>query len=107
MNVREVIPSEGVTGWSDSWMVAKNAAHPVCAYKWLNYATSPAVQAKVAAVTAYSPANSLTCGVVGPAKCKSLHITDSRYYSSIHYWITPTAPTNLQQWNDAWAQVKG
>ena len=37
MNVKEVIPKEGVTGWSDSWMLSKNAKHPICAYKYMNY----------------------------------------------------------------------
>src|ERR671931_232974 len=37
MNVGEVIPKEGVTGWSDTWMLSSKAKHPVCAYKWMNY----------------------------------------------------------------------
>ena len=64
-------------------------------------------QAKVANVTGYSPANTQTCQVVGPARCQSLHITDQHYYNTIKYWQTPTAPTNYRQWTDAWAQVKG
>ena len=107
MNVGEVLPKEGVTGWSDSWMLAKKAKHPICAYKWMNYVTSPKVQAKVADVTAYSPANVKTCAVVGAARCKALHITDAKYYRTIRYWETPVKPTNYRQWTDAWAQVKG
>ena len=41
MNVKEVLPKEGVTGWSDSWMLSKNAKHPICAYKYMNYVTQP------------------------------------------------------------------
>ncbi|MEA2218021.1 MAG: putative spermidine/putrescine transport system substrate-binding protein [Solirubrobacteraceae bacterium] len=107
LNVVEVLPKEGVTGWSDSWMISTKARHPICAYKYMNYVTSPKVQAKVADVTAYSPANTKTCAVVGPARCKALHITDSRYYDTIKYWQTPTAPTNYRQWTDAWAEVRG
>lgn len=107
MNVKEVLPREGVTGWSDSWMLAKNAKHPICAYKWMNYVTSPATQAKVAAVTNYSPANLKACAAVGPQRCKELHITDPRYYGTIKYWQYPIAPTNYRQWTDAWAQVRG
>jgi putative spermidine/putrescine transport system substrate-binding protein len=107
MNVGEVLPKEGVTGWSDSWMISAKARHPVCAYKYMNYVTSPAVQAKVADVTAYSPANTKTCAVVGAARCKALHITDTKYYDTIKYWETPTAPTNYRQWTDAWAEVRG
>ena len=107
MNVGEVLPKEGVTGWSDSLMISAKAKHPICAYKWMNYVTSPRVQQKVTAVTNYSPANQKTCEVVGPAQCKALHIRDQRYYNTIKYWETPIAPTNYRQWSDAWAEVKG
>ncbi|MEP6981463.1 MAG: ABC transporter substrate-binding protein, partial [Nakamurella sp.] len=30
-----VLPSEGVTGWSDTWMIAAKAKSPNCAYQWL------------------------------------------------------------------------
>ncbi|HEX4623316.1 MAG TPA: ABC transporter substrate-binding protein, partial [Solirubrobacteraceae bacterium] len=83
MNVKEVLPKEGVTGWSDSWMLSKNAKHPICAYKYMNYVTSPATQAKVADVTGYSPANTKTCAVVGATRCNDLHITDAKYYDTI------------------------
>ena len=41
---RGSLPSEGATGWSDTWMIAKNAAHPNCMYKWMNYITSAPVR---------------------------------------------------------------
>jgi putative spermidine/putrescine transport system substrate-binding protein len=107
MNVGEVLPKEGVTGWSDSLMISAKAKHPICAYKWMNYVTSPQVQKKVADVTTYSPANQKSCEVVGPAQCKALHIRDQKYYSTIKYWETPIAPTNYRQWSDAWAEVRG
>jgi putative spermidine/putrescine transport system substrate-binding protein len=107
MNVGEVLPKEGVTGWSDSWMISTKAKHPICAYKWMNYVTSPEVQKKVADVTAYSPANQKTCEAVGEKRCKELHIRDQRYYDTIKYWQTPIEPTNYRQWSDAWAEVRG
>jgi len=51
LNVKEVIPKEGVTGWSDSWMLSKKAKHPICAYKYMNYVTRPDTQVKVVDVT--------------------------------------------------------
>jgi putative spermidine/putrescine transport system substrate-binding protein len=105
--VAEVIPKEGVTGWSDSWMLSTKAKHPICAYQYMNYVTSPQTQAKVADVTGYSPANTQTCQVVGPARCQSLHITDQHYYNTIKYWQTPTQPTNYRQWTDTWNVVLG
>ncbi len=107
VNVKEVIPKEGVTGWSDSWMLSKNAKNPICAYKYMNYTTNPETQSKLADVTGYSPANLKTCEVVGAKLCKDLHIRDTNYYDTIKYWETPTAPTNYRQWTDAWAEVRG
>ena len=107
MNVKEVIPKEGVTGWSDSWMLSNKARHPICAYKYMNYINTPKVQAQVADVTGYSPPNLKTCEVVGAQRCKDLHIRDTKYYDTIKYWETPTSPTNYRQWTDAWAEVRG
>src|ERR671923_834358 len=106
MNVKEVIPKEGVTGWSDSWMLSKKAKHPICSYKYMNYITRPEVQKKVTDVTGYSPPNLKTCEVVGAQRCKDLHIRDTKYYDTIKYWQTPTSPTNYRQWTDAWAEVR-
>jgi putative spermidine/putrescine transport system substrate-binding protein len=107
LNVKEVLPKEGVTGWSDSWMLAKNAKHPICAYQYMNYTTRPDIQAKVVDVTAYSPANLKTCEVVGEQRCKELHIRDTKYYDTIKFWATPVEPTTYRQWTDAWAEVRG
>jgi putative spermidine/putrescine transport system substrate-binding protein len=107
MNVKEVIPKEGVTGWSDSWMLSNKAKHPICAYKYMNYVTQPDTQVKVVDVTGYSPANTKSCANLGAQRCKDLHVTDQHYYDTIKYWQTPTEPTNYRQWTDAWAEVKG
>ena len=39
--VKEIIPREGATGWADTWMLAKKAPHPNCAYLWMRYVTTP------------------------------------------------------------------
>jgi putative spermidine/putrescine transport system substrate-binding protein len=65
LNVKEVIPKEGVTGWSDSWMLSNKARHPICAYKYMNYVTRPDIQVKVADVTGYSPPNKKACQLLG------------------------------------------
>ncbi len=41
VQVNTILPKEGATGWSDTWMVAAKAAHPNCMYKWMNWITSP------------------------------------------------------------------
>ena len=59
--VDSVLPEEGSTAWSDNWMVHADAEHPNCAYEWLNYITSPEVQATVATTFGEAPANLAAC----------------------------------------------
>ena len=51
-----VVPKEGMTGWSDTWMISSKAKHPNCMYKWMDYTLRPEVQASVATYVQYSPA---------------------------------------------------
>jgi spermidine/putrescine-binding protein len=39
--VAEVFPSEGVTGWSDSWMLTAGAKNVDLAYKWMDFMIGP------------------------------------------------------------------
>ena len=48
--VAAIVPKEGSTGWSDTWMVPSSRKHPNCMYMWMNWITTPAVQSQVAAV---------------------------------------------------------
>jgi putative spermidine/putrescine transport system substrate-binding protein len=107
LNVKEVLPKEGVTGWSDSWMLSKKAKHPICAYKYMNYTSRPDVQRQIVDVTGYSPPNLKTCEVLGEERCKALHVRDTKFYDTIKYWETPVAPTNYRQWTDTWNEVIG
>jgi spermidine/putrescine-binding protein len=102
--VGETIPREGATGWADTWMLNTHARHPNCAYAWMNYATSPAVQKQVVAVTGYSPANQKTAALLGPKESAALHITDLRYFNSLKFWKTPP---NYPQWQQIWNEIKG
>src|SRR5206468_8691260 len=61
--VQAIVPSEGSTGWSDTWMVAAKAKHPNCAYKWLDWIVSPKINAQVAAWFGEAPANRKACDI--------------------------------------------
>ena len=43
--VKTVLPKEGATGWSDTWMIASKAKHPNCMYMWMNHIISPKANA--------------------------------------------------------------
>jgi putative spermidine/putrescine transport system substrate-binding protein len=114
--VDAVVPKEGMTGWADTWMMSSHAAHPNCMYKWMDYATRPAVQQAVASWFGASPANAKTCDLLGKAFCDSYHVTDDNYFSNIAFWKTPLADcgddrgktcTDYSVWAQKWTEIKG
>jgi putative spermidine/putrescine transport system substrate-binding protein len=42
--IDKVVPKEGATGWADSTMLHVDAAHPNCAYMWMEHSLDPKVQ---------------------------------------------------------------
>jgi putative spermidine/putrescine transport system substrate-binding protein len=115
--VQTVLPKEGATAWSDTWMISSKAAHPNCMYKWMNYITTPNVQAQVAEFFGEAPANPKACSLTqDKTHCDTYHATDSAFASQLSYWTTPTAQcldgrTNVtcmdnQQWSAAWNSIR-
>ncbi|NJP97403.1 ABC transporter substrate-binding protein [Nonomuraea sp. FMUSA5-5] len=116
--VEAVLPKEGATGWSDTWMVAARAAHPNCAYRWLDWIISPTANAQVAEYFGEAPSNAKACAeTADPQHCVTFHATDEAYFSKVHYWTTPIAQcldgrTNVTckdyaAWTRAWTEIKG
>ncbi|HEY1317026.1 MAG TPA: ABC transporter substrate-binding protein [Gaiella sp.] len=114
-----VIPKEGVTGWLDTWMLSSKAQHPNCAYKWMQYISTPKPQAQQAIYFGETPVNKKACKVMdsiskGSCAQYSGNKTDS-YYRSIKFWKTPITDcgngqkncTDLRAWTDAWTKIKG
>ena len=116
--VKTVLPSEGATGWSDTWMVAAKAKHPNCMYEWMNWITSPKANAEVAEWFGEAPAQTKACAETSDASfCDTYHATDADYAAKIHYWTTPqqqcvdgsgkTDCTDYSEWTSKWQAVKG
>jgi putative spermidine/putrescine transport system substrate-binding protein len=115
--VNTVVPKEGSTGWSDTWMVSSAAKHPNCMYRWMNWITSPAVNAQVAEWFGEAPAQTLACAKTSnPNHCKIYHATDASYAAKISYWTTPTRDCgdargsvckDYSAWTQAWTEIKG
>ncbi|RAG84464.1 spermidine/putrescine ABC transporter substrate-binding protein [Streptacidiphilus pinicola] len=113
-----ILPSEGSTGWSDTWMVSAHAQHPNCAYEWMNYIVSPSVNAQVAEYFGEAPANSQACGYIkdNPNFCADYHANDESWWRNVYYWNTPTRNcvdgsgrndcTDYAQWVTAWNEIK-
>jgi putative spermidine/putrescine transport system substrate-binding protein len=117
--VADTIPSQGATGWADTWMLAAKAPHPNCAYKWMQYVTTPKVQAQQAIYFGETPANKLACTQMddqSKGSCAAYHANaPEAYYNTIKFWKTPLAQCGngkndcvpYQQWESAWTQITG
>jgi putative spermidine/putrescine transport system substrate-binding protein len=88
--VKTVLPSEGSTAWSDTWMISSKAKHPNCMYRWMNYITSASVQAQVAQYFGEAPANPQACALAEAGFCDQYHATDAGFAKKLYYWTTPT-----------------
>ncbi len=118
--VADTIPSaEGATGWADSWLLATNAPHPNCAYKWMQWVSTPTVQAEQAISFGETPANSLACPIMNKLQagsCAGYHANQpDSYFKSIKFWKTPLAQCGngknncipFSEWTNAWTQITG
>ena len=113
------IPSEGATGWADTWMLAAKAPHLNCAYKWMQYISTPQVQALQAITYGETPDNKLACPLMNKLQAGSCEVyhadAPTSYFDSIELWKTPIATCDngqnncvpYAQWISAWnTQVK-
>jgi putative spermidine/putrescine transport system substrate-binding protein len=117
--VKEVIPADGATGWADTWMLAKKAKHPNCAYLWMKYVSTPQVQAQQALVFGETPVNPKACpfmNKIQAGSCAKYHLNEpNAYYDTIKFWKTPTKSCNhgandcmdYNAWQKAWTEITG
>jgi putative spermidine/putrescine transport system substrate-binding protein len=116
--VAAVLPTEGATGWSDTWMVSSKSKHTTCSYDWMNYIASPKVQAQVAEYFGEAPANSKACDyTTDKTFCTTYHVNDAAYAKQIWYWTTPITQcldgrtdvkcVDYSKWTQAWTSIKG
>src|SRR3954454_11584853 len=117
--VKDMIPSEGATGWADTWMLSAHAQHPNCAYLWMKWVSTPQVQAEQAISFGETPANTKACPYMDKLQkgaCTQYHANaPAGYFNSIRFWKTPTRDcgngkqdcTDYTQWQQKWTEVKG
>jgi putative spermidine/putrescine transport system substrate-binding protein len=115
--VAETIPSEGATGWADTWMLSAHAKHPNCSYKWVNWVSTPQVQAQQAISFGETPANTKACPYMEKIKtgsCTTYHANaPAAYFNSIKFWKTPISECgngkndcmDYSVWQQKWTEV--
>jgi putative spermidine/putrescine transport system substrate-binding protein len=117
--VKQIIPKEGATGWADTWMLSAHAKDPNCAYKWVNWVSSPKVQAEQAISYGETPVNTKACPYmekIQKGSCSLYHAdAPASYFDSIKFWKTPVAECGNGQsdcmdytkWQQKWTEVTG
>ena len=110
-------PTEGSTGWSDTWMLSSKAKHPNCMALWMNWITTPTVQAQVAEWFGEAPANLKACKETSDkGHCDTFKAGDKAFHDSIAFWATPTRNcrddrgntcVDYSKWVQAWTEIKG
>jgi putative spermidine/putrescine transport system substrate-binding protein len=115
-----VLPDEGSTGWSDTWMIATKAKHPNCMYLWMDHMMSAEANGEATVWFGEAPTSQQACDyaeTLSPGHCELTHANDEAYYSKIWYWSTPQADCadddasttckNQDDWVEAWTKLRG
>jgi putative spermidine/putrescine transport system substrate-binding protein len=94
--IASTIPVEGATGWADTTMMHADAAHPNCAYMWLEHSINPKLQGDLAAWFGSVPAVPAACkgnALLTDAGCETNGFGN---FEKIHFWRTPVAKCETQ-----------
>jgi putative spermidine/putrescine transport system substrate-binding protein len=129
--VDAVIPSEGMTGWADTWMISANAPHPNCMLKWMDWTMQPEVQAEVSDWYGAAGSNVESCqatkdflvDLYGKAADVDAVDTlrygfcgDTEFLDSLYLWKTPLPDcgddrgdvcVDYSEWTQAWTEIVG
>ncbi len=124
VDVAVTVPSEGMTGWADTWMMSAHAQHPNCMQKWMAWMLTPEVQTQVAEYFGEAPANPMACKYLDVTYasygikdfCNAYGVTDPNFYNQVSFWKTPLPDcgdsrgqqcVDYSEWTSAWTEIKG
>jgi putative spermidine/putrescine transport system substrate-binding protein len=113
--IEAVLPVEGSTGWSDTWMISATTEAPTCAYLWLEHMADPETNALATGYFGEAPSSDAACSF--REDCEAFHAGDAAYAAQLWYWTTPTAECldgrtdavcmDYPAWTQAWQEIKG
>jgi putative spermidine/putrescine transport system substrate-binding protein len=118
--IEAIKPAEGATGWSDTWMIASEAAHPNCMYLWMDHMMSAEANGQATVYFGEAPTSQQACDyaeTIAPGHCEQTHATDEAYWDDIWYWSTAredcadddpdTTCVDYDGWVEAWTTLRG
>ena len=112
--VKSVFPKEGATGWADTTMLHAEAAHPNCAYMWMEHSISPKVQGDLAAWFGSVPSVPVACKGNALLTDEGCAHNGFDNFDKISFWKTPVAKCASQgecvpyhRWTNDYIAVMG
>ena len=118
--VAALVPSEGATGWADTWMMSAHAKHPNCMYQWMKWTERSEIQDQVAEFYGATPSNGKSCDLlrqhIGNSADSDYHCGDNTFLKNIALWKTPLQEcgdsrgatcTDYTVWQQRWQEVRG
>ena len=112
-------PSEGMSGWADTWMMSSSAPHPNCMLEWMQYSLQADVQAETAEYYGAAASNKAACPILRASLDKQFdfgyavdtvrygYCGDAAFLDSLWLWRTPQSPTDYSVWTQKWIEVRG
>jgi putative spermidine/putrescine transport system substrate-binding protein len=111
-------PTEGATGWSDTWMINSKTKNLACAYAYIDHLTSAEINAKIAEWFGEAPGNSKSCALTADTNhCTIFHAEDDAFWEDVWNWQTPTEECvdgrtdvkckGFDEWIAGWTEIKG
>lgn len=95
--IASVVPAEGATGWADTTMLHVKAAHPNCAYMWMEHSLEPKVQGDVAAWFGSVPAVPDGCKASDLLTATGCSTNGFDNFDKIAFWKTPIGKCATQE----------
>lgn len=90
--IASTIPEEGATGWADTTMMHVDAAHPNCAYMWMEHTLSSNLQSDLSVWFGAVPSVPAACtdgrGMQNAEGCETNGLGD---FEKIRFWTTPVS----------------
>ena len=117
--VEAILPEEGSTGWSDTWMVAARLTELQLRLRVAEPHHQPGGQRRRSRSTSARrrPTPSRATSPPDKGHCDTYHAGDASYADKIWYWTTPIEEcldgrtdvkcTDYGRWTQAWTEVKG
>lgn len=107
-HIIDVVPKEGRSAYSDSWMIVRGAASNACVYPWLSWVSTPKAQALAHAVNGFGYSNAKMPAELAPAEreqYEQLGMTDPNIIKTLDWWqLVRRRAKYLETWNQVKAE---